>query len=577
MEKPPFASAPVRFGLFEVDLRAGELRKQGVKIKLQEQPLQILAMLLEHPGQVITREELRTRLWPADTFVDFDHSLNKAMNKLREALGDSAESPRFIETLPRRGYRLITALDDQIPKGGTPIDSIAVLPFSNLTTDPENELFADGMCEEIIASLARIRNLHVVARTSSFSFKGKYVDARTVGQQLNVRTLLEGSVRRSGGRLRITAQLVDVANGYHLWSQRYDREVKDMFAIQEEIAHSIAETLEVSLDSDAQSFTSGGTNNVEAFKFYVRGRGFLFQRGQRLLAAVDCLKKAVTLDPGYALAWSGLADAYHMSGFYGLTPPEACMPHGKDAAHRAILLDPTLAEAHASLAMSYLLHDCDRSSAERSFMKSLELKPHNSVTRSWYGLYYLHWAAGRFEDALTQTKHAVLVDPLSPYARALHAFAFLPIDPCKSLEVAKETLQLDSDSFLGHWAQLASLNLLGRLAEAAEVGERALPISGRSAWFMGALARTYAALGRRADAESLYRELLWRSKREYVDLDVLGWAAWAVGDYDDAIRFEQQAADRGDPSFIVAKYWPDFCELRQDPRFKAILVGRGWT
>ncbi len=247
MENTSSQTQPVRFGSFELDLRAGELRKQGVKIKLQEQPLQILAMLLEHPGQVVTREELRNKLWAADTFVDFDHGLNKSINKLREALGDSAESPRFIETLAKRGYRFLES------SATTTVEtSIAVLPFLNLSADPENELFADGMSEEIISALAHIKDLHVVARTSSFSFKGKHVDLRTVGQQLNVRTVLEGSVRRSGDRLRITAQLVNAADGYHLWSERYDREMKDVFAIQEEIAKSIAQRLEVTLDSEQQ-------------------------------------------------------------------------------------------------------------------------------------------------------------------------------------------------------------------------------------------------------------------------------------------------------------------------------------
>src|SRR5215470_18420578 len=196
------SSETVRFGIFEVDLRAGELRKQGKRIKIQEQPFHVLTVLLQRPGEVVTREELRNQNWPPDTFVDFHNSLNTAINKLREALGDSADSPRFIETLPKRGYRFLELAPTTVMGA-----SIAVLPFLNLSTDPENELFADGMTEEIISTLTQVKNLHVVARTSSFSFKGKYLDLRSVGQQLNVRTVLEGSIRRSGDRLRITAQL----------------------------------------------------------------------------------------------------------------------------------------------------------------------------------------------------------------------------------------------------------------------------------------------------------------------------------------------------------------------------------
>src|SRR5438445_3557700 len=333
----------VRFGDFELDQDTGELRREGVKVRLQEQPLQILQILLEQPGKVITREDLRKRVWPSDTFVDFDHGINNAIKRLREALVDTAETPRFIETLPRRGYRFLHAVATTSPEV-----SIAVLPFLSLSADPENEIFADGMCEEIISSLAQIKNLHVIARTSSFSFKGKHVDLRVIGEQLNVRTVLEGSVRKSGNRLRITAQLVNATDGYHLWSERYDREMKDVFAIQEEIAKSIAQRLEVTLDSERQPLFRAGTDNLEAFKFYTQGRSLFFQRGLRLLPAVEYLKKAVTLHSKYALAWSALADAYNMVGFYGLARPEVCVPEAKEAAQRAIALDPSLAEAHTS-------------------------------------------------------------------------------------------------------------------------------------------------------------------------------------------------------------------------------------
>jgi TolB-like protein len=233
------AHAPIRFGTFELDPESGELRKQGLKVRLQEQPFQILQILLENPGKVVTREELQQRIWPSDTFVDFDHGVYNAIQKLREALGDSADTPRYIETLSRRGYRFIAPLNGPAsePRGPAPAaasDSIAVLPFLNLSADPENEFFADGMSEEIINALAQIKQLHVVARSSAFSFKGKHIDLRIIGEQLNVRTILEGSVRRAGNHLRITAQLVSVADGYHLWSERYDREMADIFDIQDD-------------------------------------------------------------------------------------------------------------------------------------------------------------------------------------------------------------------------------------------------------------------------------------------------------------------------------------------------------
>jgi TolB-like protein/Tfp pilus assembly protein PilF len=561
----------VRFGPFEIDEKTGELRKDGTKIRLQAQPLEILQILLEHPGELVARDELRKRVWPTDTFVDFDHGINNAIKRLRESLGDTGERPSYIETLPRRGYRFLHA----VAKTSSEV-SIAVLPFLSLSTDPENEIFADGMCEEIISSLAQLKNLHVTARTSSFAFKGKHVDLRMIGEQLNVRTVLEGSVRKSGNRLRITAQLVNAADGYHLWSETYDREMKDVFAIQEGIAKSIAQRLEVTLDSEQQPLFRAGTDNLEAFKFYTQGRSLFFQRGMRLVPSVEYFKQAVTLDPKYALAWSGLADAYNMVAFYGLARPETCLPPAKEAAQRAIALDPLLAEAHTSLATSHLLYDWDRSSAEREFIRSLELQPRNSLARIWYGLFYLQWMAGRFEEGLAQANHAVQIDPLSAYARAMQSFTYLPVDVDRSLATALETLQIDPNHFLGHWAHLQALNLQGRFGEAAEVGESALKVSGRSGWMLASLARTYAQLGKREDSEALYMELRWRSKREYVAPAVLAYAAYAAGEQDEAIRCGQEAHALGDPTLIAAQYWPDFADLRKDNRFGEILISRGW-
>src|ERR1700757_4687007 len=231
MRNCPGDSKTIRFGTFELDADAAELRKQGLRIRLQEQPLRVLQMLLANPGQLVTREQLRKALWPSNSYIDFDQGLNRAINKLREALEDAPESPRFVETIAKRGYRFIW--DSRSPSATG--DSIVVLPFTNMSADPENEYFADGITEEIINVLAQISDLHVVARSSAFSFKGRHVDPRIVGEQLNVRTVLEGSVRRADNQLRITVQLVNTAGGFPPWSERYDREMKEVFGIQDEI------------------------------------------------------------------------------------------------------------------------------------------------------------------------------------------------------------------------------------------------------------------------------------------------------------------------------------------------------
>ncbi len=286
----------VRFSAFEVDFRNGEVRKHGFRIRLQDQPFHVLQILLDHPGELVTREELQRRIWPADTFVDFEKGLNNAIKRLREALGDDAEKPRFIETLSKRGYRFISPVEElakgartpNVPAAAVTVDSIVVLPFVNMSMDTENEFFADGITEEIINALAQIEELHVVARSSAFSFKGKHIDPRIVGEQLNVRRVLEGSVRRAGNRLRIMAQLVNAADGYHLWSERYDREMKDVFEIQDEIARSIAERLKVTLERPRQEpLVKAGTKNLEAYQRYLKGRALFPRKGLAIPRALE--------------------------------------------------------------------------------------------------------------------------------------------------------------------------------------------------------------------------------------------------------------------------------------------------
>jgi TolB-like protein len=286
MEPAPRESRILRFGVFEVDLQVGQLRKSGMRQKLAAQPFGVLRVLLEHPQQLITREELRQRIWPKDTFVDYELALKKAVSHIRNVLGDSAENPRFIETLSRRGYRFIAPVNEVVvdrrtaPTLSATRDSIVVLPFINISADSENEFFADGITEEIINALAQIKDLHVVARSSAFSLKGKHIDPRLVGEQLNVRTVLEGSVRRVDNRLRITVQLVNAADGYHLWSERYDREMKDVFQIQDEIARSIAERLKVTSERGGQGpLVKAATKNLEAYQLYLKGPALLYKRG----------------------------------------------------------------------------------------------------------------------------------------------------------------------------------------------------------------------------------------------------------------------------------------------------------
>ena len=582
-DTPPLRE-PIRFSVFELDPEARELRKQGVRIKLQDLPFQILQVLLETPGKVVTREELQHRIWPSDTFVDFDQGLYNAAKKLREALGDSAESPRFIETLSRRGYRFIAPVngiaphEHGAPRASLTYDSIAVIPFTSMSPDPQDEFFADGVTEEIINALAQIQELHVVARTSAFSFKGKYIDVRAVGNQLNVRTILLGSVRRAGTRLRITAQLVNVENGYHLWSERYDREMKDIFEIQDEIARSIASRLKITLELKSQEpLVKAGTKDLEAYRLCAKGRTLLYRRGPMVPLALECFQQAVALDSDYALAWAAIADTHVLLAFYGFLHPEKSRPKWQEAAGRAIAADPSLAEAHGALAFGILMFDCDKVAAECEFLCALELNPRYIQGRQWYALFYLQCAAGKLTEGVLHSELALESDPLSCWMNSMLGLGYSVVARTSDgMRVSQRAFELDPESYLPHWSQQAVLSLGGRYDEAIAAGQKALAISGRHPWSMMMLAQALADCGRMADAESVYAEMRARARREYVPPSCLAYAASAIVRWDEVLCHVREAITIRDPCRIpiLCSYWFGK-RLRVDARIDEMLKESG--
>jgi len=458
-------------------------------------------------------------------------------------------------------------------------DSIAVLPFTNMSTDPENEFFADGITEEIINALARIEQLRVAARSSAFSFKGRHVDLRIIGERLNVRSVLTGSVRRVRGRLRITAQLQDVADGRQLWSERYDRNVEDVFAIQDEIARSIVDRMKITLEGDRlQSLVNAGTKNLEAYQLYAKGRVLLPRRGSAVPRALECFQRAVTLDPQYALAWAGLADAYTVLGYCGFALPEACMPKGTEAARRAVALDPSLAEAHNALACACLLDSWDDAKAEREFLRALELNPKYVQARDWYALFYLQCIAGRLNEGVAQAELALELDPLSSYTNTLVGFTcFCAGRHAEAVQACERAVELDPESFLARWCHHLALHLSGRLAEAVVAGELALGMSARHPWAVMSLAATVADWGKTADAEALYAELRARARRGYVQPVTLAIAAAAAGIEEEAILHARETFKIRDPFFPLwfSKYWPYSARLYAYPRFREIVAQAG--
>jgi serine/threonine protein kinase/Tfp pilus assembly protein PilF len=518
-----------------------------------------------HPSLPADLERIINKALEKDRDLRYQHAseMQTDLRRLKRD-ADSAKSTRDGQARP------LTAIS-----AGTSHQSIVVLPFTNTSSDPENEFFADGITEEIINALTQISELHVAARTSTFSFKGKQVELRSIAQQLNVRTALEGSVRKVGNHLRITAQLINLPDGYHLWSERYDRELQDIFQIQDEIAWSIATKLKVTLEEDKKGpLLKAGTTNLEAYQVYLKGRVLFYQRGQGIPRALACFRKAVGLDPAYAQAWAGLADAYTLLGFFGFVRPESSLPQIKEAARRAVALDDSLAEAHNALAMACLLQDWDGTGAEREFVKALEINPRYGLARDWYGYFYLQSVAGRHDEAIQQAKLAVDADPLSAYACSMlgqaYAIAGRFSDALKWIRTA---LELDPESFQAHWCLQNALHWQGSFEESVAAAQKSLVISGRHPLPLMCLAVTLFDWGKSDEARAIHAELVARSEREYVPPTLLGVSAACLGRSDEAIRYVRESFLIRDPLLLIAgKNWPDCIHLRRDPQFMEILA-----
>ena len=362
----------VKFGSFELDVRLRELRTGSTRVRLQEQPFEILRLMLEHPGDVVTREQLRQRLWPAGTYVDFEHSLNAAVKRLRAALGDDAENPRFVETLPRRGYRFIARLgapEAIAPPARTavPRPRLAVLPFVNLSEDPSQDYFSDGLTEEMISQLGAVSRgrLAVVARWSSMVFKGTTRRVREIGETLRVDYLVEGGVRRDGERVRITVRLVETASETNLWSEVYDRELTDFLNVQTDVAARVARSLAMELTPSQDHAANYG---AAAYQAYLKGRYYWnkpFDEGVK--EAVGFYQRALEASPSFGAAHAALARAHVCRAeFYHVLPRQA-LKEAEASAACALNIDPTLYEAHLALGDVRRMHDFDWSGAETSY------------------------------------------------------------------------------------------------------------------------------------------------------------------------------------------------------------------
>lgn len=621
----PQAAPRTRFGPFEVDQRAGELRKHGVRLKLTGQPLEILALLLEQPGQVVTRDELRQKLWPGNTFGDFDHGLNAAVNKLREALGDSAESPRYVETLPRRGYRFIARVESpvaeepgvpsppppplqpppsHVPEPAPPrreyrrplfisgaaaaaglvllmivaqsrressadeaarsIRSLAVLPFENLSGDADQEYFADGMTDEVISRLSGVGALRVISRTSVMPYRKTREPLPEIARRLRVEGIVEGTVQRSGDRVRITAKLLHAQTDRSLWAGTYERDLPDVLRLQSEIASAIAEEVRVRVTPEERT-RLGWSRLVDpaAYQHYLRGRFFQGKWNSEKAAAE--FRRAVEADSKHALSWSGLAE----SELYN-HPPREVMPRAEKAALRAVELAPDLGEAHAVLGLVRTFWNWDWAGAEASFRKAVALDPGSADVRHRFS--HVLAATGRLKEAIAQSRQALALDPLSPnVSHYLGRLYYFDHDLDRAVNQLRTAVELDPQNVWAHLFLGLTYEMQGRDEEAHRHRMRAAVLGGADPQIIAKAQEAYSQLGYTPLRHKILDLEAAQARMPLASSSLsLGYAR--LGEKEKALYWLEKAFESHTRDLIYMKVEPSYDPLRGDPRFQALLA-----
>jgi TolB-like protein/DNA-binding winged helix-turn-helix (wHTH) protein/Tfp pilus assembly protein PilF len=630
----PTVPRVLRFGAFEADLQARELRKQGMQIKLQEQPFQILAFLLEHAGEIVTREQIRQRLWPTDTFVDVDNSVNAAVNRLREALGDSAESPRFVETLPRRGYRFVASVTeikssasgvpsvstgaapqarpDEVLAGsisktgrswgklsialglavtiivasvwawekwrapGTPrITSLAVLPLENLSRDPDQEYFADGMTEALTTELAQISSLKVISHTSVVQYKGTKKSLPQIAQELSVDAVVEGAVQRSGDKVEITVQLIQAPSDRHLWAKSYERDLRDVLALQREVAHAITDEIKVKLTpSEKVHLASARSIDSEAYEDYLKGRFLSSTLGESdARKSIAYFQRAMQENPNYALAYAGLAESYITLSqpWNNALSPKETLPQAKATATKALAIDDSLGEAHSALAHVIELYDWDWQGAEKEYRRALELIPNDAMAHLWYGEYLQ--VMGRNEEGFVQLRQAIALDPLNVlHMDELGGLFFTARQYDEANRAFQKAFEMDPND---SWSHLGFGEIYGEkkmYREAIAELEKAVNLSDRTDdAAVASLGKVLGDSGRKQEARNLLEELKERSEHHYISPYLIALVQIGLGERDEAIASLEQGYTNRDQWMMYLKVDPRMDDLRSDPRFKDLL------
>jgi TolB-like protein/DNA-binding winged helix-turn-helix (wHTH) protein/Tfp pilus assembly protein PilF len=626
MPTHPRVADTLRFDGFELDVRAGELRKHGVRLRLRGQPLQVLEILLERPGEVLTREELQTRIWSGNAFGDFDHNLHNAVARIREVLGDSPENPRYIETLPRRGYRYVGPIQDfqrphlatetvdhtaqpvaliAPPKrkrnlvfvlcavlcallalglvalsrwlhakaGGAPIRSIAVLPLKNLSGDPSEEFFVDGMTDQLITDLAKIGSLRVISGTSVMQYKGAKKGLPDIARELNVDAIVEGSAIRSGKRVRITAQLIQAHTDQHLWAETYDRDLGDILNLQSEVSDAIAQQVRAQLNPTQQAqLHRGHAVNPAAYDDYLRGRLYFvneYTKPDSLIRAQRYFKDSIQKDPDFALAYAGLADTYVYLAFAGVLTGDQAERSAREALAKALKLDDSIGEAYDTLGALSSRFDWDWNAADREFNRAIALAPSYSCAREDRATFLA--MTGRRGEALAELAKIQQLDySFSSAMTELQTYYELRDYP-NLIKASKRALLLDPKDRSARYTLGIGYEGTGRFQEAISEYQQAVAMSGDSRTVV-ALAHALRATGKKAEAERTLRDLERTATKSSAPPYTMAIIYAGLGENEKAFGFLEKAYSEKSLNLPWSlKSDPVLDSLRSDRRFQDLL------
>lgn len=568
----PDSQLTFQFDEFELDLSAYELRRSGQPVHLERRPMDLLIMLVQRRNQLVSRAEIAKKLWNPGVFVDVEMGVNTAIRKLRQALQDSRDSPAFIETISGKGYRFfapVNAVPVSRPEG---IESIAVLPFANESSDPDAEYLSDGITESLISNLSQICSLRVIARSTVFRYRGKDTDPQKAGNDLHVRAVVSGRLLQRDSTLIVRAELIDVATGAQLWGGQYNRKAEDVFALQEDISREISERLRLQLTGDEKKrLTKRHTEDAGAYRLYLKGRYHWNKRSPEDFGkAIEHFRQAIEKDPDYSLAYAGVADSYAYLSFFSVIAPREAMPKAKAAAAKGLEIDKDLAEAHVSLGYIRFTYDLDWPEAGKHFEQALALNPAYTRAHTFYPFYLS--SIGRSEKAVEVAQRTLDLDPASPavsHSLAVQLYIARKFD--QAIAQAHQTLEMDANFFISY-AVLGEAYLSHEMyREGLSALEKYSELSRGSAASLALLGYAHARSGERQESLQMIDTLKSASKQRFVPALFVALVYAGLEESDHAFTWLENAYKERFNRLAYLKIEALWDPIRSDPRFAEFL------